>query len=252
MKREFARSNLSMFFILSGIFFIFSCSGSQQADSQGDESTNEGSMDGWIDLFDGESLNGWKRYNASDIGNLWKVEDGMIACYSEGGGEATEDGGSLITVEQFENFEFSVDWKISPGGNSGIIYHIVEAPEYAHAYETGPEYQLVDDTGFSDDLTEIQSTAANYDMHAPSSNKKLNPPGEWNTSRIVYNQGHVEHWLNGAKVLEFEEESANWKSRYEESKWMEYPGWCKYKKGSIGLQDHGSPIWFRNIKVKRL
>ena len=112
----------------------------------------------------------------------------------------------------------------------------------------------MDDTGYpwEGEADQLHQTAANYDMHAPSPNKKLNPPGEWNTSGIVYNNGHVEHWLNGEKVLEFDEGSDDWMSRYEDSKWTDYPGWCQYKTGSIGLQDHGSPIWFRNVRVKKL
>jgi hypothetical protein len=234
-------------------FLIISCSGNKKADTEqvAATSTTAPQTEEWISLFDGETLNGWKRYNANDIGELWKVEDGMIVCYSEGGGEATSEGGSLITVEQFENFDLTVDFKLSPSGNSGILYHVVEGPDYSHAYVTGPEYQLSDDAG-SSSMNDIQKTAANYDMHAPSADKKLNPAGEWNTARIIYNNGHVEHWLNGEKVLEFEEGSDDWQARYENSKWVDYPGWCQYKKGSIALQDHGNHTWFRNIKVKKL
>lgn len=206
----------------------------------------------WISLFDGTTLQGWKRFNADEIGKMWKVEDGAIACYSEGGGEASEDGGALITVEHFDNFEFSLEWKISPGGNSGIMYHIVEGDKYRYAYETGPEYQLLDDSGWDGDLKADQITGANYDMYDAPASKTLHPPGEWNTSRIVYDHGHVEHWLNGEKILEFEEGSEDWQERLAAGKWKEYPDWCKAKSGSIGLQDHGSPIWFRNIKVRRL
>lgn len=206
----------------------------------------------WISLFDGNSLTGWKRFNADDIGSMWKVENGTIACYSEGGEEASRDGGSLITIEKFDNFEFRVDWKISKEGNSGILYHIVEDPTYRYAYETGPEYQLLDDAGWPGTLNDDQKTGSNYDMYAAPLDKKLNPPGSWNNSRIIYNQGHVEHWLNGQKLLEFEEGSEEWIQRRDNSKWGEYPDWCKSKTGSIGLQDHGSPIWFRNIQVKRL
>lgn len=209
--------------------------------------------DGWVEIFDGETLNGWKRYNKDDIGPLWQVQDGMIFFNGAGGGEGSgENGGTLITIKQYDNFEWTVDWKVSPGGNSGLLYHVVEKPEYSHAYNTGPEYQLIDDNNYSGPLKDAQKAAANYDMYAASADKKLNPPGEWNTSRIIYNNGHVEHWLNGEKVLEFEEGSEDWKERYENSKWVDYPGWCKYDKGSLGLQDHGANLWFKNIKVKEL
>src|SRR5690606_9500816 len=208
---------------------------------------------GWELLCDGKSLDGWKRYNADEIGPLWVVEDGMIVCKGEGLGEGTEEiGGSLMTTRQFGNFELTVDWKITPGGNSGILYHVIESPEYSHDYHTGPEYQIMDDEGWNGELRDEQKVGSNYDMHAPSANKKVNPVGEWNTSKIVYNNGHVEHWLNGEKILEFEEGTPDFEERYQKSKWPEFPGWNKSKTGAISLQDHGANVYFKNIKVREL
>jgi len=245
--------------IVISVSLLTFCTSKKETSSESAEAVQEAPVseevqadEGWISLFDGETLDGWKRYNADEIGSLWTVEDGMIVCYSQGGGEAEADGGSLITVEQFGNFELELDFKISPTGNSGILYHIVEKPEYSHAYVTGPEYQLIDDENFPGGMTELQKTAGNYDMHTPAAEKPLNPPGEWNTAKIIYNNRQVEHWLNGVKVLEFEEGSDDWKSRYENSKWVEYDGWCEYQKGSIGLQDHGNYTWFKNIRVRKL
>lgn len=208
---------------------------------------------GWVLLFDGNTLNGWKRYNAEEIGPLWAAEDGMIICKGEGLTEGTEDiGGSLITTRQFGNFELSVDWKITPGGNSGILYHVVESPKYLQDFHTGPEYQVMDDEGWDGDLREEQLVGGNYDMHAPAADKKVNPVGEWNTSRIVYNNGHVEHYLNGGKVVEFDESSPDFQERYKKSKWTEFPDWNKSKTGAISLQDHGANVYFKNIKVREL
>ncbi|HLT81123.1 MAG TPA: DUF1080 domain-containing protein [Cyclobacteriaceae bacterium] len=208
---------------------------------------------GWELLFDGETLDGWKRYNADDIGPLWAVEDGTIVCKGEGLGEGTEGiGGSLMTTRQFGNFELSVDWKISPGGNSGILYHVVEDPKYSHDYHTGPEFQLMDDAAWNGELREEQKAGSNYDMHAPGPNTKVNPVGEWNTARIVYNNGHVEHWLNGEKILEFEEGTPDYEERYKNSKWPEFPDWNKFKEGAISLQDHGANAYFKNIKIREL
>lgn len=230
-----------------------SCDGNKK---ESGESSNEATADKaaeWITLFDGETLEGWKRYNADSIGPLWKVEDGVIVCASTGGGEAEGTGGSLVSLRKFGNFELTLDYKLSPDGNSGIMYHVVEADSFPHAYNTGPEFQLLDDgTDAYGQLKDEQMTAANYDMYAPSENKKVNPAGEWNSVKIIYNNGHVEHWLNGEKVLEFEEGSAEWQRRYQNSKWIEYPGWCKFKTGAIALQDHGNLTWFRNIKVREL
>jgi hypothetical protein len=216
--------------------------------------TDEEKSAGWELLFDGQTLNGWKRYGADSIGPLWKVQDGVIICSGEGLSEGTANiGGSLMTTRQFSNFELSAEWKITPGGNSGIIYHVIEKPEYKHDYETGPEFQLMDDLGWKGDpLHEAQKVGSNYDMYAAPSTKKIKPVGEWNQARIIFNNGHVEHWLNGEKTVEFEEGSVDFQERYKKSKWTEYPGWNTSKTGSISLQDHGANVYFRNIKIRAL
>lgn len=216
--------------------------------------SEEEKSQGWRLLFSGENLDGWKRYGADSIGPLWSVEDGAIKCGGEGLGEGSgEHGGSLMTTSQFGNFELSFEWKISEGGNSGVLYHVVEKPEYKHDYETGPEYQVMDDAGWTgESLKPEQLAGGNYDMYAPNDKKKLNAVGEWNTGKIVYNNGHVEHWLNGEKVVEFEESSDDFKKRYEKSKWTGFPGWNKSKTGAISLQDHGAAVWYRNLKIREL
>jgi hypothetical protein len=210
----------------------------------------------WVSLFDGETLDGWKRYNAVEIGPLWSVEDGAIKCDGTGHGEGSPDiGGSLITMQTFGNFDLELEWKISEGGNSGILYHVVEKPECSNAYMTGPEYQVCDDSTMPDSAEFANKKAgSNYDMYAAPSDKKLNPVGEWNTARIIYNDGKVEQWLNGEKVVEFDENSADFQERFNKSKWAsgDYPYWNTYKEGSIGLQDHGAQVWYRNIRIKEL
>lgn len=236
---------------------LISCSGEKKSGEEEAAAETEVSAEAaeeWISLFDGETLNGWKRYNADEIGPLWSVEDGTIKCDGEGLGEGSgEWGGSLVSLEKFGNFELEIEWRISEGGNSGIMYHVVEKPELGHAYETGPEYQVLDDAGWKgDDLTTAQKAGSNYDMYAAPADKKINPALEWNSTKIVYNNGKVEHWLNGVKTVEFDENSDEFKTRYENSKWPEYPEWNLYKEGSIALQDHGAPVWFRNIRIKKL
>lgn len=215
--------------------------------------TPQQTAEGWQLLFDGETLTGWKRFNRDTIGPLWSVQDGAILCDGEGLGEGSgEHGGSLITTREFGNFDLVVDFKLTSGANSGILYHVVEDPKYQYDYETGPEYQVLDDGGWKGDLKDAQKAGSSYDMFAASASKKLNPAGEWNTARIVYSNGHVEHWLNGEKVVEFDENSEEFKARYNESKWREYPDWNKSKSGAIALQDHGAPVYFRNIRIKEL
>lgn len=210
--------------------------------------------EGWQLLFDGKTLDGWKRFNHDTIGPLWSVSEGAILCDGEGLGEGSgEHGGSLITTREFGNFELVLDYKLSPGGNSGILYHVIEDPKYQYDYETGPEFQLLDDGGWKgDSLTDAQKAGSNYDMYAAAPSKKINPSGEWNTARIVYYNGHVEHWLNGEKVVEFEENSEDFTARHAKSKWKDYPDWNKEKTGAISLQDHGAPVYFRSIRIKEL
>ena len=216
--------------------------------------TPEQTAEGWQLLFDGETLTGWKRFNHDTIGPLWSIKDGAILCDGEGLGEGSgEHGGSLLTTRQFGNFELILDYKLSPGGNSGLLYHVVEDPKYKYDYETGPEFQLLDDTGWKGDaLKDAQKAGSSYDMYAAANSKKLKPAGEWNTARIIYYDGHVEHWLNGEKVVEFEENSDDFKSRLSNSKWKEYADWNTSKSGAISLQDHGAPVYFRNIRIKEL
>jgi hypothetical protein len=241
------------------IFSIVSCQkpseSSSADDSAGPNTLTAAEKDaGWELLFDGVSLNGWKQYGHDTITSLWSVRDSAIVCDGTGLGEGSGDhGGSLRTIKEYGNFDLSVDWKITPGGNSGILYHVKELPEFKTDYATGPEYQVMDDGGWTGGtLTEAQKAGSNYDMFAAPASKKVMPVGEWNNARIVYNNGHVEHWLNGEKVVEFEEGSPEFKARYDSSKWVDFPGWNTFKVGSISLQDHGAPVYFRNIKIKAL
>lgn len=227
---------------------------SEETATQQNELTDAEKVEGWELLFDGSTLDGWKRYNHDTIGPLWSVKEGAIVCDGSGLGEGSgKHGGSLMTERKFGNFELSLEWKISPGGNSGILYHVVEQNDYQHDYETGPEYQVLDDGGWKDEnLKDSQLAGSSYDMYAAEKSKKLMPVGEWNTARIIYNSGHVEHWLNGEKVVSFDETDEDFMNRYKQSKWVEHPGWNKFKVGAISLQDHGAPVYYRNIKIKML
>lgn len=209
----------------------------------------------WISLFDGESFKGWKLYNADEIGSFWSIEDGSIKCNGEGGGEAYGDlGGALTTIDTFEDFELSLEWKLSEGGNSGIMYHVVEKPENKYAYVTGPEYQVTNHPADPSKVS-IKGIASCYDMYGPDpALLKQKPAMEWNTSRIRHKDSFVEYWLNGQKVLKFKEGTDDYEKRLNKSKWGsgEFPAWNISKVGAIALQDHGSFVWYRDIRIKRL
>lgn len=201
---------------------------------------------GWKLLFDGNTTNGWHKFNQDSIDDGWIVEDGCFVALGKGG----DIGGDIVTDEEYDNFELKMEWKISAGGNSGILYRVLEG-DYPAVYATGPEYQLIDDIGFPQKLKEWQTTGANYAMHPPQ-NAKIKPVGEWNSSRILINDSHVEHWLNGEKVVEYELWTDEWKEKVKNSKWSEYPKYGLAHSGHISLQDHGSVTWFRNIKIREL
>lgn len=212
----------------------------------GENQLTEGEkIDGWILLFDGVSKNGWRTFKGKE-NDSWEVTEGTLHCKPFDGNEKRAD---LLTETQYEDFELAFDWKISAQGNSGVIFRATE--EYEKPYFTGPEYQVLDDGGYPGEVKEQNFTAANYDMQAPV-NKSMNPVGEWNSSKIVANGNHIEHWLNGMKVLEYEIGSDEWNAQREKSKWKDVEGYAVPTKGHIDLQDHGNEVWFRNIKIKEL
>ncbi|MDN5297304.1 MAG: hypothetical protein PWQ71_1410 [Bacteroidota bacterium] len=205
--------------------------------------------EGWKLLFDGKTLDGWRDYNGDSLTAPWIVEDGCIRAKGSG----SDASGYIVTDTVYENFELVWDWKIAEGGNSGMLYHVVENPKFKVPYVTGPEYQLIDDFGFPEPLEDWQKTAADYAMHVPDTSKTIiKPAGEWNTSKIVFDNGHVEHWLNGEKVVEFEAWTDDWFEKKNSGKWKDAPEYGLARKGVICLQDHGSAAWFRNIKIKEL
>ena len=205
-----------------------------------------------VSIFDGTSFEGWKQYNSDSIGPKWTIEDGAIVASADGEIDNTGFGHSLITVKEYGNFELTLDYKIAKGGNSGIMYHAKEDTAYGEDYVTGPEFQLLDDEFSKTETLPIKMAASLYDMYIPAETKKLKPHTEWNSIKLVYNNGHVEHWLNGEKVLEYEEGTDDYKARKAVSKWKDSEVWGSFKEGHIGLQDHGDAIRFRNIMIKEL
>jgi len=157
-----------------------------------------------------------------------------------------------VSDSSYDNFELTWDWKVDKGSNSGVMYHVVEDAKYKAPYETGPEYQVIDDVGFPAKLEEWQKAGADYAMTIPNDRKKLKPVGEWNSSKIIFDHGHVEHWLNGEKIVEFEAWSDDWNKKRTEGKWKDYPDYGQAKTGKIALQDHGNKAYYKNIRIRPL
>ena len=211
--------------------------------------TQEEMNSGWKLLFNGETMDGWRDYNGASLTAPWHVVDGCIQAIGSG----SDMDGYIVTDDLYENFELSWDWKLSKGGNSGMLYHVVERPMFQVPYVTGPEYQLIDEENFDGVLEEWQKLGVDYAMYLPDKSlMKVNPAGKWNNSKIVFDNGHVEHWLNGKKILEFEAWTDDWFARKNSGKWTNAPEYGLAKKGVICLQDHGSPASFRNIKLREL
>lgn len=209
--------------------------------------TPEEEAEGWRLLFDGTDLSQWRGYRMDTVPPDWGVTDGAIHFQSEHGGEGY---GDLQTRQEFGDFELVLEWKISECGNSGILYRVSEDAE--QEFMTGPEYQLIDaDSECYPDLGPDRTSGANYGLDAPAVDA-TKPAGEWNSTRIVLDGAHVEHWLNGEKVVEYELWTDEWKEKVAQTKFAEWPGYGMNKRGHIVLQDHGAEVWFRNIKIREL
>jgi hypothetical protein len=262
--------NLSILIVMA--ILLASCKTDKKTENteQPETSTTEAEAE-WTVLFDGTSTEGWRAYNGEALPPGWVVKNGELTFDTELGLEQDYKGGKDIIygAEEFDNFEFYVEWKLPKGGNSGIFYHIKEG--YKSIPEVSPEYQLIDDENYAamhnlteynlslgytdkpEELKPLQQTASDYAMHpADASKKVLHPAGEWNSSKIVFTPEKVEHWLNEKMVVSFVPWDEAWEEKKNSDKWKNSKEYGTFKKGYIGFQDHSSPIWFRNIKIKKL
>ncbi len=195
----------------------------------------------WHSLFDGKDMSQWRGYHNEDMSG-WTVVDGVI--------EKTKPTADIITKDKYANFELELDWKISKGGNSGVFYRATE--QYDHVYWSGPEFQLLDDANAPDGKLRITAAGSDYALY-PSPAGIVKPAGQWNSLRIVVNGNHVEHWLNGKKVVDYELNSPDWVARVAKSKFHAWPNYGKATTGYIGIQgDHPGKLWLRNIRIREL
>ena len=208
----------------------------------------DASASGWVSLFDGETLDGWRGYNRDDAPSGWRVEDGTLH-FAPGG-----EGGDLITTETYSDFELEAEWKVAPCGNSGIFYTIEESPALRAAWQTGLEMQVLDDACHSDAKYPSHRAGALYDLYVPTA-EAVRPGGEWNQARIRVQDGRVEHWLNGQKIVEADQTSDDWAARVAASKFRDpeaFPAFGTRTEGHLGVQDHGDKVWYRTLRVRRL
>ena len=216
--------------------------------------TDQEKASGWVMLFDGKTLNGWRNFKKQTIGKSWIVDQESIhldARPDDKGGWQAPDGGDIITDKEYENYEFSLEWKISNCGNSGIIFNVVESEKYDYVWQTGPEMQVLDNSCHPDARIRTHRAGDLYDM-IETSVSTVKPAGEWNEARIRSVNGKVDFWLNGYNVVSFEMHTDAWKKMVANSKFKDMPGFGLAKKGHISLQDHGDKVWFRNIKIREV
>lgn len=204
---------------------------------------------GWRLLFDGESTQGWHKYNADGIGSAWRIENGLLTLNGEKEGWQFADGGDIVSDEEFEDFELVLEWRIEEGGNSGMMYFVQESPDLEYPWLTGPEMQILDNERHPDGRIEKHRAGDLYDL-IESQFVTSYGPMKWNQVRLVVNKGKVEHWLNGYKVVEYDATSEEHQALINASKFSEMPGFGQYRRGRISLQDHGNRVWFRNIKIR--
>ena len=199
-------------------------------------------MTTWRVLFDGSSLDAWSGYKGAAIPSGWRIVDGTLA--------KDTPVADIVSKDEFGDFELEIDWKIGEAGNSGIFYRGTE--EYDHIYWSAPEYQLLDDEKASDNKTRLTCAGAAYALY-PSPPGHLKPIGEWNATRIVANGAHVEHWLNGVKLLDYELWSPDWEAKVKASKFAAWPNFGRAKRGRIAMQgDHAGTLAFRNIRIREI
>ena len=198
--------------------------------------------EGWKLLFDGSSTSGFRGFKLDTVPSYWAATNGSLVK-----NKPTRD---IITRDKYKNFELQVDWKLAPGGNAGIFYRGTE--EYDAIYWSAPEYQLLDDKKHPDGKSRLTAAASDYALY-PSPAGHVHPGGQWNHTRLVVNGNHVEHWLNGHRMVTYTLGSKDWQARVKKSKFSDYPNYGKASEGYIGIQgDHDGALELRNIKIKVL
>lgn len=214
---------------------------------------NSGKEDEWAPLFYGENTHDWHSYGKEKAGNAWKVKEGNLyldASQKEEG--KVKGGGDLLSNEEFEDFHLKLDWKIAAGGNSGVLFYVQEDPgQYGSSWQSGPEMQLLDNAGHPDGKIPKRRAGDLYDL-IPAAEDAAKAVGEWNEVEIISRESTLNIFLNGLNVISTTLWGEGWHELILNSKFRDFPDFGTYRKGRIALQDHGDPVWFRNIRIRRL
>lgn len=233
---------------------LFCCKQSEKTSSPSLEKENEISSnseplqkDGWTVLFNGENLDGWHVFNNPESKGKWKVEDGTLHFDSE----SNADGGDIVTDGDYENFEFMLDWKISECGNSGIMWGVQENGVLENTWHSAPEMQVLDNSCHPDAKIITHRAGDLYDLIS-CSEETVKPAGEWNSIKIIANDGKYKFYQNGVNVVSFEMFNDKWEEMVANSKFKTREHFGKYRKGKFALQDHSDDVWYRNIKIKEI
>jgi hypothetical protein len=206
-------------------------------------STSQDRAAGWRPLFDGKTTTGWRGFKSQTMPGGWQVIDGALTRVAQ--------AGDIVSDDEFQDFELELEWKVAPGGNSGIFYRVSEASELEYVWQSGPEMQVLDDARHKDGQRPETSAGACYGLY-PAPRGVVHPAGEWNQVRIVVQGNHVEHWLNGRKIVEYQLGSPDWQERVRLSKFAEMPRYGREPRGHLALQDHGDWVAYRNIRIRVL
>jgi cytochrome c len=229
-----------------GIFAAVILISSAVSSSAQNTLTAKEKKDGWQLLFDGKTTSGWKSWKSDKVNDRWKIANGEL--YLD---KAAADKGDLVTEKEYKDYELALEWKIGACGNSGILFNVIADDKYQNTYHTGPEMQVLDNTCHPDAKIIKHRAGDLYDLIS-CSKETVKPAGEWNQVRIISKNAKMEFWLNGTKVVEFTMHTPEWDQMVANSKFKTMPDFGKALQGHIALQDHGDPVWFRNIKIREL
>jgi len=235
-------------YLLVSILSIFSLTTFAQ---KANTLTAEEKKEGWKLLFDGKTTTGWRNFNSDKINPGWKVADGALYLDTTKVNGKRIVAGDIVTVNEYENYELSLDWKIQACGNSGVIFNAKEGKQYNEVWHTGPEMQVLDNACHPDAKIIKHRAGDLYDLISVKT-ETVKPANQWNQAKLIANKGHYAFWLNGVQTVEFTVGTPEWNQLIAGSKFKSMPDFGKFTKGKIALQDHGNMVSFRNIKIKEL